>query len=128
MSMKPLLQKPIVRSELESIRLRLRAFAKEREWDKFHTPKNLSIALVVEASELAEHFQWLTGSESKALKKRALREVEAEIADVFLYLIRIADKLGVDVIEAAERKMKVNRVKYPATRVRGSAKKYSEYK
>jgi dCTP diphosphatase len=127
MSIRPL-RKPIVRSELESIRLRLREFAQQREWNQFHTPKNLSIALVVEAAELAEHFQWLTDSESKILGKRVRRKVEEEIADVFLYLIRLADKLGVNLIEAAERKMKINEVKYPALRVRGSAKKYSEYK
>jgi len=128
MSMKPLLQKPIVSSDLASIRLRLREFAREREWNKFHTPKNLCMALIVEAAELTEHFQWLTASESTTLGKGVRRKVEEEIADVFLYLIGLADKLGVDVIEAAERKMKINETKYPAKRVRGNAKKYSEYK
>ncbi len=83
---------------------------------------------MVEAAELAEHFQWLSGSESKHLGKKARAQVEGEIADVFLYLIRLADKLRVDLFKVANRKIDVNGIKYPANRVRGSAKKYSEYK
>lgn len=100
----------------------------DRQWEKFHSPKNLSMALMVEAAELAEHFQWLTDSESARLGKLARGDVEQEIADVFLYLIRLADKLGVNLFEAADRKIKINQTKYPADRVRGSAKKYSQYK
>lgn len=83
---------------------------------------------MVEAAELAEHFQWLTDTQSKQLPESSLQKVEEELADVLLYLIRIADKLDVDLIEAAKRKIKVNEEKYPAEKVRGSAKKYSDYK
>lgn len=112
---------------LESIRERLRAFAGERDWDQFHSPKNLSMALIAEAAELVEHFQWLTEEQSAQLPPERLREVETELADIFIYLIRMADKLGVDLLAAAERKMDINEAKYPADKVRGSAKKYTEY-
>ena len=112
----------------DELRKRLRQFAKARDWDQFHSPKNLSMALMVEAAELAEHFQWLTDTQSKQLPESSLQKVEEELADVLLYLIRIADKLDVDLIEAAKRKIKVNEEKYPAEKVRGSAKKYSDYK
>ena len=114
-------------TELESIRERLRRFAGERDWDQFHSPKNLSMALIAEAAELVEHFQWLTEEQSAQLPPERLREVETELADIFIYLIRMADKLDVDLLAAAERKMHINEAKYPADKVRGSAKKYNEY-
>jgi dCTP diphosphatase len=114
-------------TELESIRARLRRFAGERDWDQFHSPKNLSMALIAEAAELVEHFQWLTEEQSAQLPAERLREVETELADIFIYLIRMADKLGVDLLAAAERKMDINEAKYPADKVRGSARKYTEY-
>jgi dCTP diphosphatase len=114
-------------TELESIRERLRRFARERDWDQFHSPKNLSMALIAEAAELVEHFQWLTEEQSAQLPAERLQEVETELADIFIYLIRMADKLGVDLLAAAERKMDINEAKYPADKVRGSAKKYTEY-
>jgi dCTP diphosphatase len=114
-------------TELESIRERLRRFARERDWDQFHSPKNLSMALIAEAAELVEHFQWLTEEQSAQLPAERLREVETELADIFIYLIRMADKLGVDLLAAAERKMDINEAKYPADKVRGSARKYTEY-
>jgi NTP pyrophosphatase (non-canonical NTP hydrolase) len=114
-------------TELESIRARLRRFAGERDWDQFHSPKNLSMALIAEAAELVEHFQWLTEEQSAQLPPERLQEVETELADIFIYLIRMADKLGVDLLAAAERKMDINEAKYPADKVRGSAKKYTEY-
>jgi NTP pyrophosphatase (non-canonical NTP hydrolase) len=113
--------------DLESLKKRLRQFAAERDWDQFHSPKNLSMALVVEASELVEMFQWLTEKQSSELSPDTLREVEAEMADIFIYLIRMADKLNVNLAEAAERKIKQNELKYPRDRVRGSSKKYSDY-
>ena len=116
------------KSGIEDIRAQLRLFASERQWDKFHTPKNLSMALMVEAAELAEHFQWLTSAESRTLKEPVRRQVEEEIADVFLYLVRLADKLNINLLNAAVRKMEINAAKYPANKVRGSARKYSEYK
>ena len=114
-------------SELLMLREKLRAFADERDWNQFHTPKNLAMALMVEAAELLEHFQWLTPDQSLNLPEKSLAEVKEELADVLLYLIRIADKLGVDLHEAALLKMEKNALKYPADIVRGSSKKYNEY-
>jgi NTP pyrophosphatase (non-canonical NTP hydrolase) len=110
------------------LREQLRRFAEERDWDQFHVPKNLAIALSVEASELLEHFQWLSEDESKHLSEEKLAKVREELADVLLYLIRIADKLDVDLVTAANRKIKVNAQKYPANKARGSSKKYTDLK
>lgn len=114
-------------SDLDDLTRRLRLFASDRDWDKFHSPKNLSMALSVEVAELVEHFQWLTEAESISLSKDVLAAVSDEIADVQVYLIRLADKLGVDILDAVENKIKKNEAKYPADKVRGSAKKYTEY-
>ena len=113
-------------SELDKIKLRLRNFAAERDWDQFHSPKNLAMALIVEAAELVEHFQWLTEEQSQNLPHDKLAGVEQEIADIQIYLIRLADKLGVDMEQAVNAKIKLNEKKYPAEKVRGSAKKYNE--
>jgi NTP pyrophosphatase (non-canonical NTP hydrolase) len=113
--------------DLEEVRQRLQAFAEARDWDKFHSPKNLSMALSVEASELVECFQWLTEDESRALNDEQLAAVTEEIADIQLYLVRLSDKLGIDISAAVEKKIEKNETKYPADKVRGSAKKYSEY-
>jgi dCTP diphosphatase len=112
---------------MNSLRDALRQFAAERDWDQFHSPKNLAIALSVEASELLEHFQWLTEAQSIALPPDKLEEVRDEMADVLLYLVRLADKLDVDLVDAAEKKMAKNAQKYPAAKVRGSMKKYTDY-
>jgi len=114
-------------NSLEALRDRLRAFAGERDWDQFHTPKNLSMALIAEAAELVEHFQWVEGDKSHLLEEKVRPSVEEEIADIFIYLVRIADKLNIDLYSAAERKIVINARKYPADRVRGSARKYTEY-
>jgi len=114
-------------NELEELRALISNFAKERDWDQFHSPKNLSMALIVEAGELVEHFQWLKQSESRNLPKDKLEAVEEELADILVYLVRIADQLGIDLISAARKKIKSNEVKYPADMVRGSARKYTEY-
>ncbi len=111
----------------DELTLSLRKFAKDRDWDQFHSPKNISMALSVEVAEIAEHFQWLTEEQSQQLDDKVLAEVADEIADVQMYLIRLADKLGVDVLAAVEGKMKKNELKYPADKVRGSSKKYTEY-
>ena len=108
---------------LEELRERLRAFARARDWEQFHSPKNLSMALIVEAAELVEHFQWLTQEQSKKLPEKTLREVEQEMADVFIYLVRLADLLGIDLLDAAVRKIALNERKYPADEVRGKADK-----
>ena len=108
---------------LEDLKKHLREFARERDWEQFHSPKNLSMALIVEAAELVEHFQWLTQEQSKKLPEKTLREVEQEMADVFIYLARMADLLGVDLMDAAKRKMEINARKYPAHEVYGKADK-----
>lgn len=113
--------------KLTALKTRIRRFAEERDWDQFHSPKNLSMALIAEAAELVEHFQWLTEEESSTLTPEKLKEVEAELADIFIYLLRISDKLGVDLLKAADSKISHNARKYPADKVRGSAKKYTEY-
>jgi dCTP diphosphatase len=112
---------------LESLRDRLRNFAKERDWDQYHTPKNLSMALIAEAAELIEHFQWVEGDQSHLLEEKTRQAVEEELADILIYLVRISDKLGIDLYAAVERKLEINKRKYPADKVRGSAKKYTEY-
>ena len=112
--------------ELDNLKLKLRDFAKERDWDQFHSPKNFSMALIVECAELVEHFQWLTDEQSKNLPTETLEEVRLEMADIFLYLIRLADKLDVDLIEAANDKIKLNAKKYPIEKAKGLATKYSK--
>ena len=111
---------------LTTLRDKLRAFARERDWDQFHSPKNLAMALSVESAELLEHFQWLTESQSANLAPEQLAKVREELADVFLYLLRLADKLNVDLEAAALDKLAINAEKYPADKVRGSARKYTD--
>ena len=112
---------------LIELRDRLRAFAREREWDRYHTPKNLAMALIVEAAELAEHFQWLTPEESQSLRDGDRREaVHDELADVLIYLVELADTLGVDLAAAARAKIAKNALKYPVEKARGNARKYDE--
>lgn len=112
---------------MQELRDALREFAKDRDWDQFHSPKNLAMALSVEAAELLEHFQWLTEQQSFALDDKKRAAVAEEIADVLIYLVRLADKLGLDPVGEAREKIERNRAKYPADQVRGQAKKYSEY-
>ncbi|MDO9317615.1 MAG: nucleotide pyrophosphohydrolase [Gammaproteobacteria bacterium] len=113
--------------DLEEVRAKVAEFASERDWDKFHSPKNLAMALSVEVAELVETFQWLTEAESSSLSIEQLAAVGHEIADVQVYLVRLADKLGVDILHLVEEKMRLNAHKYPVLKVRGSAKKYTEY-
>jgi dCTP diphosphatase len=98
-----------------------------RDWQQFHSPKNLAMALSVEAAELVEEFQWLTEEQSWALTPERLERARLELADVFIYLLRIADTLGVDLLTAADDKIALNERKYPADRVRGDSRKYTEY-
>jgi dCTP diphosphatase len=113
--------------DLEELKSRLREFAEERDWDQFHSPKNLAMALIVEAAELVEHFQWMSEEDSLKLPHPTRKEVAEEIADIQIYLVRLADKLGIDILAAAEAKLEENDRKYPASRVRGSSQKYSAY-
>ncbi len=117
---------PATPDVLADLRLKLRRFAAERDWDQFHSPKNLAMALSVEAAELLEHFQWLSDAASATLEPGTRAEVSEELADVLLYLVRLADKLDVDLAVAASEKLKLNASKYPADKARGSSKKYSE--
>lgn len=115
-------------SDLARLRDLVRVFVDERDWDQFHTPKNLASALSVEAAELLEHFQWLQTGRTEELGAAKLKEVRHEMADVLVYLVRLADKLDVDLFQAVEEKMVLNRAKYPAELVRGDMRKYDEYK
>ncbi|OON61265.1 nucleotide pyrophosphohydrolase [Massilia sp. KIM] len=116
------------RGELAQLRALVREFVDERDWDQFHTPKNLASALTVEAAELLEHFQWLQHGRPEELGEAKLEQVRHEMADVLVYLVRLADKLDVDLMAAVQEKMVLNRAKYPADQVRGDARKYYEYK
>ncbi len=112
---------------LDDIRQRAAHFASERDWQQFHTPKNLAMALSVEVAELLEHFQWLSAAQSSELDAQTRQAVAHEIADVQLYLVRLADELDIDIIQAVEHKAELNEKKYPVAKVKGSAKKYTEY-
>ena len=105
----------------------LRAFAKARDWEQFHSPKNLCMALSVECAELMEHFQGLDQDESSKLSTETLNDVGDEIVDVLLYTLRLADVLNVDLPTAIDRKTKANELKYPIEKVKGSRKKYNQY-
>ena len=111
---------------LQQLRGKLAGFAAERDWDQFHNPKNLAMALVVEAGELVEHFQWLSPAEAAALPAASKAEVAMEMADVLMFLLRLADKLDVDLISAAHEKLELNRQKYPVGKARGRATKYDK--
>jgi NTP pyrophosphatase (non-canonical NTP hydrolase) len=114
-------------SDLDELRKRLAQFAADRDWEQFHTPKNLAMALIAEAAELVEHFQWLTPEESQRLSAEKRDAVALELADIFIYLIRLADRLDVDVLASAWRKIAINERRYPADRVRGDARRAEEY-
>ncbi len=111
---------------IEQLREALREFSRERDWDQFHSPKNLATALMVEAAELAEHFQWLTEAQSRAPDAAKREPIEDELADVLVYLVRLADKLDVDLLAAARRKLAKNAAKYPAEKARGRMTKYTD--
>lgn len=104
---------------LLELRAIVREFVDERDWRQFHTPKNLSMSLAVEAAELMEHFQWLTPEESQQISDKKISEVGEEMADVFCYLMSLANELGIDLSAAFENKMVKNRSKYPAVEYRG---------
>ena len=111
---------------INELKLCLRVFAEARDWDQFHSPKNLSMALSAEVAEIIEHFQWLIEDQSKTLPKAKLAEVETELADTLIYLIRLADKLDIDLLKAAQFKKELNEQKYLVDKAKGNAKKYTE--
>ncbi len=112
---------------MEELIYKLRDFAKERDWEQFHSPKNLAMALSVEAAEIVELFQWMTEEQSKNLSKEKIEKLKEEIGDVMIYLTKLADKFGIEPLQAAKEKLKINEKKYPAGLVKGKAKKYNEY-
>jgi NTP pyrophosphatase (non-canonical NTP hydrolase) len=113
---------------LDRLRADVRDFADARNWQQFHSPKNLAMTLIVEAGELVEHFQWLTQEQSLDLEEKKHREVALEMADVLIYLIRMADRLDIDLLEAAREKIRINRQKYPPEKAAGRADKYTCYR
>ena len=112
---------------IDVLRARLSEFARARDWEQFHSPKNLSMALIAEAAELVEHFQWLTEEQSTSLDDEKKDAVALELADIFIYLIRTADQLDIDLIKSAWRKITINEQRYPAEKVHGDARRASEY-
>jgi dCTP diphosphatase len=117
---------PRVQPSLDELAARLAEFARERDWDQFHAPKNLAMALAGEVGELLEHFQWLTAQQSADLPPEVKDAVALEMADVLLYLVRLADKLEIDLGAAALRKISLNAAKYPVAVFRGSPRKYDD--
>lgn len=113
--------------DIQAVQKRLAAFAAARDWEQFHSPKNLSMALAAEAAELIEIFQWMTEEQSREIvhSSTLMKPVREEIADVFIYLVMLADKLGVDVGTEVDRKIRLNEKKYPPGLSRGSSVKYS---
>lgn len=114
-------------NDFQALTESLRRFTAERDWEQFHSPKNLAMALAAETGELLEHFQWLTEAQSRDLPPDKKHRVAEEIADVQNYLIRLADQLGIDIPAAVHAKIRQNEAKYPADKVRGDARKYNEY-
>lgn len=112
---------------MEDLIKKLREFAAERDWEQFHSPKNLSMALAVEVAEIIEHFQWLTEEQSRKIDPETLRKVREEIGDVQIYLARLADQLGISPIEAALDKLEINRKKYHPEKARGKATKSTNF-
>ena len=112
---------------LQDLRTRINAFVAERDWTQFHTPKNLAMAMIVEAAELVEQFQWDTPAESQQLSSEKREAVAHELADTFVYLLRLAEVLEIDLIDAANKKIALNALKYPVDKARGSNAKYTEY-
>lgn len=113
-------------SDLAALAMRLRQFAAERDWEQFHAPKNLAMALAVEAAELMEPFQWRSVADSETLDESTQEAVALELADVLLYTVRLADRLGIDLNAAAWRKIALNEQRYPADKARGHSRKYTE--
>ncbi|MEK6777105.1 MAG: nucleotide pyrophosphohydrolase [bacterium] len=112
---------------MKELTQKIKQFVEERDWDRFHSPKNLAMALSVEVAEVVEHFQWLSEAESMGISDEKKTEVRDELGDILIYLVQLSSKLGIDLIEAAHQKVDKNALKYPRERVRGKALKYSEY-
>ena len=114
--------------DLEKVKRKLKEFSDERDWDQFHNPKNLAMALSVEVSELVEIFQWLTSEESKNLSSKDLESAKEEIADIMIYLLRLSEKLNINIDEAVKEKIEINKTKYPVELSKNNAIKYNKRK
>ncbi len=112
---------------IEQLRARVNQFVEERDWTQFHSPKNLAMAMIVEASEVVEHFQWMTEEESRNLSAEQKKQVGQELSDTLVYLLRIAEVCDIDLLEAANQKIELNAKKYPVDKAKGSNAKYTEY-
>jgi len=112
---------------LQELKDKMARFVRERDWEQFHTPKNLSMSIAIEAAELMEHFQWLTVEQSKNLNPTALQEIGEELADIIIYSLSLANFLGLDLAETVNAKMEKNIRKYPKEQVRGKSHKYTFY-
>lgn len=116
-----------MQDSLDDLNHRLKQFAQERDWEQFHSPKNISMALIAEAAELVEHFQWLTEEQSYRLDEEKREAVAMEMADILIFLIRCAERLDINLVASAWKKIALNEARYPADRVRGDARRASEY-
>ena len=112
---------------LDALRARVNNFVTERDWAQFHSPKNLAMAMIVEAGEVVEHFQWMTEQESRQLDAQTKEQIGQELSDTLVYLLRIAEVCGIDLIEAANKKIDLNAQKYPVDKCKGSNAKYTNY-
>jgi dCTP diphosphatase len=112
---------------IDDLRLRVNTFVEERDWAQFHSPKNLAMAMIVEAGEVVEHFQWMTEDESRTLDAQTKEQVGQELSDTLVYLLRIAEVCGIDLIAAANKKIDLNAKKYPVEKCKGSNAKYTSY-
>ena len=115
-------------SEIQRVIDKIKKFRDDRDWMQFHDPKNMAVSIIIEASELLEHFQWKTKAEVEKYLDENREEVRDEIADIAMYLFELADNLGIDLLDAMEKKLKKNEEKYPVEKAKGSHKKYTEYK
>ncbi len=113
---------------IQELKERLLRFARERDWEQFHSPKNLSMALAGEAGELLEHFQWITEEQSQNLDEDRKEAVALEMADIFIYLVRLAERLDINLLDAAWQKIAINEKRYPVEQVKGDARRAEEYK
>ena len=120
-------RKAVLPDRLNDLSRRLKAFARERNWEQFHSPKNLSMAMIAECAELVEHFQWLSEEQSQQLAADKQEEVALELADILIYLVRLGERLDIDLIDAANRKLAINEQRYPAEKVYGDARRADEY-
>ena len=116
------------KTTIQDLKERMASFVRERDWEQFHTPKNLSMSIAIEAAELMEHFQWLTVEQSKSLEADALQDISEELADIVIYSLSLANFLELDLTDAIMSKMEKNIRKYPSEKVRGKAHKYTYYR